>query len=231
MTTIVTLTSADRSAGSSHEGMIDLSGSLDGKYELRQVVLGNSIYNVTAGNNQVYFAESGMSATATLTLGNYSASQLATELKTQMDAVGGQAYTVAYSDTTHKYTVSAAANFGFEFESFTSNRAHRLIGWDPVDDVEALSLTSDTAIDLTPFHMVYFDLPASGSPITLSSGESTAVYVSSLSEFGGVSRQEYDGDVVLTFSRKTQIDYRVHDHSGATIDLNGADWTMVFELQ
>lgn len=59
-----------------------------------------------------------------LTPGQYTAAQLAAELQTQLNALPGKVntYTVAYSDITKRYTVTAtagAAIFGFFFSSGT----------------------------------------------------------------------------------------------------------------
>lgn len=61
-------------------------------------------------NNKLDFAEAvaGPELTATITSGTYTASSLATEIKTQLEAVGANTYTVTHSGSTGKWTIATA---------------------------------------------------------------------------------------------------------------------------
>lgn len=65
-------------------------------------------FEVRSTNQKLDFkdASAGPELTATLTVGNYTPTSLASEIKTQMEAVGAQVYTVSFSATTGKWTIT-----------------------------------------------------------------------------------------------------------------------------
>ena len=64
-------------------------------------------YVINADNNTIYFDEDGATElTATLTTGNYSASEMATEIERALDAAGASDYTVSYDTTTESFTIT-----------------------------------------------------------------------------------------------------------------------------
>ncbi len=77
---------------------------------------GWGIFYIGTAINKLDFND-GSARTATLTTGVYDAAELAAHIKTQMDAVGGQTYTVTYSDTTRKFTISASGTFSLIWSS------------------------------------------------------------------------------------------------------------------
>jgi len=97
-------------------------------------------------NNKIDFDEGGAELTATLTASTYDADTLATEIKTQMDAAGGLTYTVSYSDSTNKFTISAGANFTLKWSTGTnaSDSVADTIGFaTAADDSGASTYTAD----------------------------------------------------------------------------------------
>lgn len=66
--------------------------------------------DIDSSNNKLDFNEGGSELTATLTSGTYTLSELATEIKTQMDAAGDLTYTVSVSSD-DKFTISATGAF------------------------------------------------------------------------------------------------------------------------
>lgn len=65
---------------------------------------------VISTNNKIDFKESalGSELTATITAGTYTSTTLATELKTQLEAIGAETYTVSFSQTTGLWTVTSS---------------------------------------------------------------------------------------------------------------------------
>lgn len=61
-------------------------------------------------NNKLDFNEGGSELTATITAGTYTLSTLATEIKTQMEVVGAETYTVSF-DKDDKLTISSTGRF------------------------------------------------------------------------------------------------------------------------
>ena len=72
---------------------------------------GNGVFYIYAGNNKIDFNEGGGELTATLTNGYYNGQTLATEIKTQMEVTGALTYTVTYSETTAKFSISGSGSF------------------------------------------------------------------------------------------------------------------------
>jgi hypothetical protein len=64
-------------------------------------------YVIDDSNNYLDFKEGGAELNAVLTLGLYTADDLAAEIETQLEAVGAADFTVTYSDTTHKFTIAS----------------------------------------------------------------------------------------------------------------------------
>lgn len=75
---------------------------------LSSVLFMNTIYPFNSRNNTLIFQEDGVNTdlTATIPAGNYTVTNLLTELKTQLDSAGSNTYTVTYSDTTLKITIA-----------------------------------------------------------------------------------------------------------------------------
>ena len=80
---------------------------------IQSVTFPNAVYPITDDNNKVYFKEDGGGTlTATLSNQNYTGSQFAIELATQLDAESlasglGRTYTVSFNSNTDKLTISA----------------------------------------------------------------------------------------------------------------------------
>ena len=106
---------------------------------------------ITIGSKKyIDFNEGGGELIATLTEGNYNGNSLATEIKTQLDAAGGQTYTVSYSESTAKITISAPSNFsllwktGTHGSDNTDTHVGTVIGFDDsADDSGTDEYTSD----------------------------------------------------------------------------------------
>lgn len=64
-------------------------------------------YEITIDSYKFDFSEGGPQLTAELTLGVYTPTDLAIELKTQLDAVGAKTYTVLFDRSNRKFTISA----------------------------------------------------------------------------------------------------------------------------
>src|SRR5437762_13538216 len=88
------ISSSDLITGYTYNGNIKLKNTINGIYKILEFYLTNSLYNVNSNNNKVYFNESSVLKTATLTNGYYSSSELATQLQTAMNLAGGNTYTI-----------------------------------------------------------------------------------------------------------------------------------------
>jgi len=71
-------------------------------------------------NKYLDFDEGGPEFTAAIAIGSHTATDLELKVKTAMDAVGGQAYTISFSRANRTYTISAASNFTLRISSGSS---------------------------------------------------------------------------------------------------------------
>lgn len=112
---------------------------------------------VTAANNKIDFKEVGGTGAGTyavtLTSGAYTPSELATEVKTQLDSVGDDTWTVSYSSQTKKFTLLSNLNGGgtsVELLGATgtsaANSALPLLGFDDLDYTGAATYSSNYPI-------------------------------------------------------------------------------------
>ena len=62
-------------------------------------------------NNIINFDEGGGELSAAISVGSYAVTDFLTQIKTAMDAVGGQAYTVSFDRDTRLVTISASGTF------------------------------------------------------------------------------------------------------------------------
>ena len=101
-------------------------------------------HNVTENNYYMNFSESSVEKTAQLDLGDYTATDFATELAKQMNAVGGQTYTVVFSRTTRKITISASSAFDLNITSGSAGSSiYSLAGFSGSDVTGLTSYTGN----------------------------------------------------------------------------------------
>jgi len=74
-------------------------------------------YEISRENNYVNFNEGGSELTATISIGKYTATTLATALKTALDSAGALTYTVVFDRNTRYYTISATGTFSLLLSS------------------------------------------------------------------------------------------------------------------
>ena len=106
---------------------------------------------IDSENDKIDFEETASTElTSTLTHGTYSPSELATEIKTQMDTDGASVYTVSFASDTRKFTiVSDGAGGGgiLTLLGSTGTNSHRHtlpnLGYTQEDKSAALTYTSD----------------------------------------------------------------------------------------
>ncbi len=113
----------------------------------------NSKFKVTVGvNDKIDFEETAASElTATLSSGQYTSTELETEIKTRLEAVGASVYTVAYDTGTNKFTITSdGAGGGGIFNLLwatgtnTALTSGEIIGYDiTADDTGSLAYLAD----------------------------------------------------------------------------------------
>lgn len=116
---------------------------------VRRVILPFSYYVFNSNNNVITFDEGGGDLTATITAGNYTKTELETEIKTRMDAAGGDTYTVSINTNTYLLTISSTGTFELDFRTSTNAAsAYDQLGFDDANYATAGSHTSPNAVNL-----------------------------------------------------------------------------------
>ena len=102
--------------------------------------------DIGSTNQNLNFDEGGGELTAVLTPGSYTHAELATIVKTALDAAGGQVYTVAFDRTTRKYTISAPGTFDLLITSGSTigTGPFTLLGFTGADVTGLTTYTSNT---------------------------------------------------------------------------------------
>lgn len=123
----------------------------------------NGYFKVTSSNNKIDFKESGIGSelTATLTVGVYNPTTLAAEIETQLNAEGGDSYTVTYSENTGLWIVESDGAYLVLLINTGTNQAENalknLCGFSDSDKTGALTYTGST-IAIHTEEFVTFDL-------------------------------------------------------------------------
>ena len=96
---------------------------------LLQSVLPNSIYQIDTGYNSFSFTDDTPETnTITLSLGNYTGTQLATEITTQLNATMTDSdFTVTYDDQTNKFTTTKAAGT-WSYDTTANKEIREILG-------------------------------------------------------------------------------------------------------
>jgi hypothetical protein len=149
MSSLLFLNTRDSDGGNNYEtfwhfARPDLNMPRAFTLSLKNVEFPNTVYPINEFNQNVYFNEGAATLTATLTPNDYTGAQFATEIKTRMDAAGGQVYTVTYDAQSKKLTLSAPGNFQLESGA---NDALEEMGFETL--VSSTSMTSDYPINIS----------------------------------------------------------------------------------
>lgn len=110
---------------------------------VRRVILPFSYY--VFDNKSFNFDEGSGPLTITLN-GNFTKSEIETELKTQLDLVGSDTYTVSIDQNTYLITISSTGSFSLDFN--VNDSAFDPLGFDETTYSTASSHTSPNAVNL-----------------------------------------------------------------------------------
>lgn len=220
----------------------DLTVTLDEKLSRVKKVVVQSIeipysyYVVNTNNNTLQFNDNAVTTqTVTIPIGNYTGTQFASELQTQMDTKYA-GFTVTYSLTTYKLTFSHAGNFELLFASTISE----LIGLQ-ADSGVTTNFTCPGISDLSgPNYLLIrsdtLTRPMRRKPLENKAASNVFAKVPVISGPGSVINVRtivpvsYDFAVRQTLST---IDFKLVDPSGNVVDLNGLRWSisLIYDIQ
>lgn len=230
----IIIRSDDRVSGTTSDNFsINLLQKLEkGTYELVEIDIPYTIYNITANNNKVYIND-GVLKTITLTVQDYTASQLATELQTQLLAASVNTATATFNTQTNKITISSGANFMMKMASNTANSAAAAIGFTQ-DTANATSAVGDQCVNLSNPNQIVVDITGCNSLDSFSTRQSATFIISAYqaTSFGDlVNWKRTDGyrQKMNLYEDSMMLQVRLKDGSGNSISLNGSNWALILE--
>ena len=174
------LNSDDRTTGEPHQPVFNLSSIassnlLNYKLSLSTLEFPNSVYaiNSVRNNNFLYFQEAGSTAatySGTFTETEYTGATFATEVQSILNNNTGNAYTytVSYSSTTKKLTISEGSNNQFRIVTGDST-AHREVGWDVVNVTDFKTAAYELSAPIDISGTKYIDVVSSIGNLNVSS--------------------------------------------------------------
>lgn len=193
-------------------------------------------YEVNSSNNVFEFDEGGTPVSGTIPPGNYTPSSFATTLQTNMNTLspGPQVYTVTYSSVTGTFSVGAPGAFTMYFTNPAS--IYRQLGANLGDVIGPTNtiifsnvsvLSSDTYLfislgtmnsNLSTTNATYnFKVPINVEPYSVS-------FYTNNTEWDQIN---YYGSSSISFN---SLNVTLKFWNGATVDLNGAEWSMTLTI-
>lgn len=201
-----------------------------------------TFYNVRTGvNDTIAFLADGVSYDFNISSGNYSATGLASVIKTELDAISGLTATIDYSRETLKFgfTLTGITTFQFDMRTTTNNGAD-LIG---MYDTDVLNIPMNTrtltpkAIDLNDsIHGLYIRQNiATKSSLDNESGIFTNILarLPITTNTGGIifySPQNNDHESMVSVPVINTIGIRLTDDRNRSIDLNGHHFQLSIKI-
>ena len=201
-----------------------------------------TFYNVREGvNDTIAFVADGTPYEFTLDKGNYSATGLASVIKTELDAISGLTATIDYSRETLKFgfTLTGITTFQFDMRT-TSNNGADLIG---MYDSDVLSIPMNTrtivpkAIDLNDsIHGLYIRQNiATAGTLDNESGVFTNILarLPITTNAGGIiffTPSSNDHETMVSVPVINTIGIRLTDDRNRSIDLNGHHFQLSLKI-
>ena len=222
--------SADRDAGSSSNFIIRSNEILHGEYIVNHVLIANTIYNIDVNNNYFQLIDNSSTTNVYITPGNYNSSTFPAALKVLLDIASGgyNVYTVTFSTTTSKMTLSASNVF-----SINPGLATSIFG---------ISSTSSPSTSLTSASIVSLGYPSSLGIIidqanndnihNIKTSSTSTIYIPMNILYGyykTMDTQEFEQRLIFNQAVR-QINIRVIDTStNTTVSLNGGEFEILLK--
>lgn len=193
-----------------------------------------SFYAIASDNNTFTFDESTGNSDVTITVspGNYTIDELITEVETQMDAGGTNAYTITYDEITQKITIASdGAGGNFSFDTVFTSTLLAILGYEGTETITGASNVTGTNVAYTNtrrYFKLLLDSINSNNVYDVTGVKKVACHIP-INEV----RNEFifftnnNGYKIKLPSMPTITDFRVKllYHDNVEPDLNGLDWS------
>lgn len=226
----VLIRSKDRLSGTSSNFRLNSYYPIHGQYRVHNVQIPRTNYNVNSNNNRIYFIDAdAVNYTGIITPGSYTSSTLTSAIVSAMEAVSSQTYTVTFSATTGKLTITpGAGTISMLFSTFTTNSARFLLGFNEENTTPGSSITSTNSVDLAFPSSVSIYINESLDTnycIFKETGSEYSVYVPFIQSYGSYTDLN-SNDIQQKIKLRTtkSLNIRILDHDNNEVDLNGVNW-------
>ena len=235
--TIIHICSKYRSSGSFDNFVVDFPKvQCFNTIKLLDLSVAQTQYVFSSSNNSITFMEGATTYTATITPGNYSATELVTVLPGFFTAGGGLLiYTCTYSSITGKLTISASGPFSLRFLT-TLNQAYNEIGFEQLNYGPSTSLVSTYPVNLSPPSYLYLHLEGLGIPsVICSTLQTTSGSIPILTS--GIlytftswsSSSDFDIQLLSTLSGVSSLKVSLRKQDGSLAGIQ-SDWAFTLAL-
>jgi len=203
--------------------------------EIERVEIPYSFYTINSSNNVLTFNSGANSIT--ITPGNYTANNLITEMKTQLNVTfAGQNPNVTFSPITYKLTITKTAAFTVDSSSSVpTSTASYVLGF-RVSSASSTSVTADSVLNISGPNYILISSKYLTNGIYHKTLFSNASYQS---VFWAVPVNCSPGSTIIespsmpihlnskvSLSPADVIDFQLTDDTNNPISLNGLDWAM-----
>jgi hypothetical protein len=204
------------------------------KISVLSVQIPFSYYVINSTNNTIRVTVGASTESATVPNGNYNSATICTALVSAMSTLSGNPYTVTYSQSTMKLTISSASTF--KILSTGTNNICKNLGF-VADSATAMSNTGDSAINLSGWD--YFVIKSTVLTQYQVVPNKTANALSNNTILYTVPINGGPTDIIIDTpsvsipirlgykqSFQSNIDFQLEDDQGNSVSLNGRDWSI-----
>lgn len=220
----ITVRSADRTSGTSTNFEFNIKiGYAIKSARLDNVIIPNSVYNVTSKNNTVPTSL----GNATITSGSYDIGGLITALGTALTAVDA-GFSITLSSITMKVTIADANPFKLNFGT-GSNSIGTILGFSATDTATGTTFTGTNVYNMLQQPMWYMSVNAFTRNQQTTSGVNYTFSIPVNENTGNFVTYESNADYeqlidVNDAQPPSTMRCSLVDSTGTVIDLNGLDW-------
>lgn len=226
----IQIDSKNRTSGSIQNARFYVEKIANCKYiEVLDLQFFNIQYTIDNRNRYVYFTDAGGATTSTLTKGRYDGDTLATEIQTQLNT-DSSGYTVSFSDTTLKLTISNASAFVLNTATTTTS-AWLTMGFDTdADTSSATSHISDNMVKLSSKYYYITSNIVNSTHINNDLRDNILLIFSNTSNFGSLIYHPPPQKIPAADNVLDYIKLALYDDSDTLVDCNGIGYSLLLKI-
>jgi hypothetical protein len=221
--------------------LTELLSIKDNKISLEYMEIYNTIPIIGSSNNKLDFSVGASNFTATITIGSYSAIQLATEIQNQMNTVSS-GFTVTYNNNTRKLTFANSSTFTLLFLSGTnaSSSCYRECGYISSNGLLAVNSSAAVTSSISPYPVnltlplqIYIDIQQFETNVRSTDQQDQYSFITPFSVAPGSlmqysAKQYFDQTVTVRNNTISFFNVKFYARGGKAVDLQNSEWIIIF---